>query len=80
MPKVASIHRTHVFQTRGFLIAIPSHGGNFDLPCFPSSRDTAAPLLSSFFSDEVAIAAYGAMLVGCIAEMAVDNKVDDVIN
>jgi hypothetical protein len=62
VPKVAIIHRTHVFQTRGFLIAIPSHGGNFDLPFFPSFLDPAAPLASFFVSDEAAILTTGSTI------------------
>lgn len=49
--KVATIHLTQVFQTRGLRSAIPSHGGNLDMIPFFSSfverpLDSAFSLLS----------------------------------
>jgi hypothetical protein len=49
--KVATIHLTQVFQTRGLRTAIPSHGGNFDMIPFLSppaeyTLDSAFSLLS----------------------------------
>jgi len=45
--KVATIHLTQVFHTRGLRSAIPSHGGNFDMiPFFPPPVE--CPLDSAF--------------------------------
>lgn len=58
---VATIHRVHVFQTRGFLTAIKSHGGNFDFPDFPlpslsPEPATGEPLPSDFAFESEAMA------------------------